>query len=94
MIFLSIFLFVPGKTVGCPAGSHSFRNHCYSFVKAALGWHASQAQCRRRGGGSDLVTISEQREQDFVFGKAREICEYSFKNNKEKPSIHEYYHDI
>ena len=68
--------FVSQALDNCPSGWDGYGNSCYKFViqsssMRGLNWESARRDCL--GYGGDLVSIANQSEMSFVFGKSSRV---------------------
>jgi len=52
------------EPVSCPDGWHSYLSNCYYVSENAAEWDDARSECQSMN--SDLVSITDQDEQNFV----------------------------
>ena len=53
----------------CPSGWTEWNRRCYKAVRQPLSWLEARKRCRRMADTADLVSIINQRENNFVHGE-------------------------
>ena len=53
----------------CPSGWTEWDRRCYKAIRQPLSWLEARNRCRRMADNADLVSIINQRENNFVHGE-------------------------
>ncbi|CAG2187406.1 CD206 [Mytilus edulis] len=68
-----------GQTYGCPDGWVSYRSNCYLIARKKTTWNVARSICRKNG--SDLASIAEEGEQDFITSQIPKTHCYNMHSN-------------
>lgn len=71
LAFMAFFTFISaGKTYGCPGSAWSpYKNNCFLFMKTGTTWKNARTFCQQQSAKSDLASIADENEQNFVYSK-------------------------
>ncbi|KAL4228716.1 chromatin-modulating protein mrc1 [Mactra antiquata] len=66
-----------GKIFGCPSSDwYSYKSNCYLVKQTAMSWSDARTFCQQKGTGSELASIADENEQNFVFSQLPRVTGY------------------